>query len=116
MPLITRGATVIDPTLVLGYECSRDVPTITHVLLAGGTRHSLRAALPRTGTLALFFATYAAAWAAGGHLATTGPWVLTDTDVPAAGMTFIVAGIVLIKLDPVTLRRWTIDVPFVEVL
>ena len=116
MPTITRGATVIDPTLIQGYEASREVPTITHVLLAGGTRHSLRAGLPRTGTLALFFATYAAAWAAIGHLTITGPWVLTDTDVPAAGMVFIVAGTIRITLDPVTVRRWTIDLPYVEVL
>lgn len=116
MPTLTRGATVITPTLVLGYETSREVPTVTHVLLNGATRHTLRPGRPRTGTLTLFFATYTAAWAAFSAFAAVGSWVYVESDVPAAGMTFLVSGSVTIALDPVTAIRWTVAVPYVEVL
>lgn len=113
---LTRGATVVTPTLILGYQVVSTVPSVQHDLLDGTVTFTLRAARPRTGTLQLFFATQAAALTGWTLHRTLGNIVYTDTDLPPAGMTYIAVGDLVLELDPETRVRWTLTVPFREVI
>lgn len=117
MTTITHSAGVITPRLVIGWETSRPVRTIVHSVLGRTDPDiTLRGVGLRAGTLRLLFSTGAEATAAGAVFATPQTLTLTDTDVPAIGMAFVVAGGDLAaQLDPETRRLWTLAVPFQEV-
>lgn len=117
MPTITKGATTITPTLVQGYSARRPSRTIAHEIIGKEARdYSLAAAAPRSGTLELFFAEYADAWACFTLHAEPGPFTFANLDHPATDMVYVVdeGADLQIELDPETLRRWLVQVPYAE--
>lgn len=114
MSTITKGTTVLTPTLVLGYETSRESLNQIHELVSGRTTATLAPALPRRGTLRLFFATKVDAWACFTLHATPGQFAFADTDIAQTSMNYVVNGTIDIRLDPETRVRWLVDVPYQE--
>jgi len=114
---ITHSAGVITPELVDGYEATREVRTVVHdIINRTNPDVTFRAPGPRSGSLRCLFPVQADAIAAYGVLSTPQVFTLTDPDVPAVGMSFIVAGGDLtIALDDNTRGVWWVTAPFVEV-
>lgn len=116
MNTIIKGATILTPELVLGYQVGSEVPTRKHRILDGTIAHTLTPAEPRTGTLSLFFLTYTSALTAFDTHRQLGTFQFTDAARPAATMKYVVVGRLTLTLDDTTRTRWTVDVPFEETL
>lgn len=113
---ITAGASTITPELALGYSASTESRNVTHAIIGRADPDvSLAADTLRKGTLELFFATAESAWDAFSVHSTEGIFVLVDTDIPQANMTYARDGAMRIVLDPQTLRRWLLTVGYQEV-
>lgn len=105
------------PDLVLGYETARSTRTIVHDTLDGGIAVSLIAPRPRAGTLRLFYKDQADAFAALELHARLSTFALVSTERPLINMVYTVAGSdARLQLDPQTRGRWTVDVPYQEVI
>lgn len=102
------------PDLVLGYESARQSRNIIHELIEG-IAATLVAANPRSGDLHLFYTAEADAWAALELHSTADVFTLTDTDIPAIGMSYVLAGNVGIALDGATRAQWAVTVPYQEI-
>lgn len=117
MTTITQGAVTITPTLVLGYSANRPTGSTVHRLVNGGVAVTLAGTGLRSGDLDLFFTTAAAAAAAELALSVAGTFTLTEPGLAQVGMIFALGeGSMTRSLDPATLTRWTLRVPFQEVL
>jgi len=116
MTTITQGAVTITPDLVLGYSADRPTGATVHRLVNGGVAVTLAGTGLRSGTLSLFFKTAAAAAAAELALGVAGTFTLTEPGLAQVGMLFALGeGNLVRELDPATLTRWTLQVPFQEV-
>lgn len=115
---ITDGTTTITPLLVLGYQTNQTGRNVLHDILGRADFDvSLRTAGLRSGTLNLLFGTEADAQAARVFHAAAARFTYTDTDVPSAGMVYVLdAAQMTLELDPDTQRKWTLAVPYQEVL
>lgn len=113
---ISIGTASITPELVLGYQASRASRNVIHSLLSGAEAVSIRPAGPRTGTLGLFFLTEQEADAAEALHAASGVFTYTSPELPTTGMRYVTDGSIDVQLDPSTLTRWIVSVPYREVL
>lgn len=113
---ITAGGTTLSPILVSGFESSRDAGTIEHRIIGGTLDLTLRPASPRRATLELLFPDEATSKAAEAALATAVQFTLTS-EIPSASFVFVVSegGSIRHLLDPVTRKRWTVQVDVTEV-
>jgi hypothetical protein len=115
---ITDGTTTITPVLVLGYAASQTARNIFHDILDRPDPDvSLAPATLRSGTLRLLFDTTADAEAARAFHAQAARFIYVDADEPTASMVYALAdsGTLDIELDPDTLSKCTLAVPFREV-
>lgn len=114
---ITIGAASFTPALVLGYETESNAGNTIHTVVGstGQPAVTLGAETMRAGTLEMYFATRALAWAARATLKTIGVFTLVSTDEPVIGMKFVRAGRMTIGLDPDTLKDWVVRVGYQEV-
>lgn len=105
------------PTSVLGYEATRESSTRVHRLIGGGVAAVVGIAIPRSGTLRLFYPTRADAFAALNMHARAASFALTNTDIGQVEMTYVVSegGRVSIALDDRTGNAWVVSVDFQEV-
>lgn len=116
MSTITIGATVITPTVVDGYESSRQSGNIVHQILGTSSPDvTFRPAQLRRGSLRLVFASEAAAKAAEDAHATAGTCELSDGDVETVDMVYVVDGEIRRTLDDATRHVWVVTVDFQEV-
>lgn len=115
---ITHSTGTILPTVVNGYEASRESRTIVHPILNRSNPDvTFRAPGLRRGSLVCVFATETAAVAAFAVLSVPQVLTLSDTSAPSVAMSFVVAeGDLNVALDPETRVVWLVTVPFVEVL
>lgn len=119
--VITSGASVIAPTIILGYESSRPGRTIIHPIVnRAADDATLRAAGPRTGRLELGFSGPAAeadSSVAEAVLATAGPFTFTSTDRTTVSLTFVVpkGGTITRTLEDTTRAAWVVAFDWHEV-
>lgn len=113
---ITLGATVVTPTMVLGYESERE-----HGNQARDIQDSnepdidFKEAGLRSGTLDLFCNTHALALSVEALHCNVGVFTLASSELPGIDMDYVPLGRVRSKLDPDTARRWIVSVDFQEV-
>lgn len=114
---ITHSFGSITPEVVDGYTASREARTVVHPILNRSDPDiTLRATGLRTGSLSCVFKDQASAITAYGILSVAQVLTLTDPEVPAVDMSFVVAeGDLEIALDDETREVWIVTVPFVEV-
>lgn len=114
---ITHLAGTIVPELIDGYTASREARTIVHdIINRSNPDVTLRAPGLRRGSFRCLFPVQGDAIAAYGTLGTPQVFTITDPEVPAVGMSFVVAeGDLDIELDDETRAAWWVIVPFVEV-
>ncbi|KKX96929.1 hypothetical protein [Microbacterium sp. Ag1] len=105
----------LNPSLVLGYQTSRESLNTIHDLIGGGIAVTLVRPRPRSGTLALFFPTEGGAFFALEKHALETTFTLTDTDRPSVNMTYVTHGSTDLALDPETRNRWVLTVGYQEV-
>ncbi len=115
---ITHSAGAITPSVMDGYQASRAARTVVHQILNRSAPDvTFRAPGLRTGTFTLVFGAQSDAIDAYGVLSIGQVFTLTDPDVTAVGMEFVVAdGDLVIRLDTETRSVWVIEVPFHEVI
>ncbi|HWU29823.1 MAG TPA: hypothetical protein VN041_12150 [Microbacterium sp.] len=115
MTTITHSTGTIVPTIVHGFAARREARTLIHPVLGSPDDDvSLRPAGRRSGVLELVFSTSAAAVAAEAVFAIGQVLTITDPDVTAVGMSFVVAGgTVGVELSE-SRRSWIVTVPFKE--
>lgn len=104
----------VSPTLVLGYETSRESQNIVHPIIGGGIGVSLRRADPRAGTLELFFTDETPAFEAVQVHTRETSFTLSDSDRPVINMTYVVSGSVSIRLTD-DRKRWEVSISYQEV-
>lgn len=114
---ITHSTGTISPTVINGYEATREARSVVHQILNRSDPDvTLRAPGLRRGALKCVFATEAEAVSAFGVLSIPQVLVLNDSTAPSIGMSFVVAdGDLHVTLDPETRVVWIVTVPFVEV-
>lgn len=105
------------PTGVLGYEATRESSTRVHRLIGGGVAAVVGVAIPRKGTLRLYYPTRADAFASLNMHARAATFAITNTDIGQVEMTYVVSdgGRVTITLDEATHNAWVVSVDFQEV-
>ena len=112
---ITRGGTVLHPTLVLGWPLTRTGRSVVHALLNTDlVELTVRPAAPQSGTLTTFWSDEPSAQAAYDALATAGaPWVWA---VDALSQT-LTAHVLEASLEPAedSGRRWLVRTTVQEV-
>lgn len=114
---ITDATSSITPDLVVGYDTERESRNVLHNVIGKAEQDvSLELDGLRYGTLHLFFESQTAAWVAYEQLGAIGTWELTDTDIPQIGMSFVRTGPMKMGLDPVSRRRWLIEMDYQEVI
>lgn len=104
------------PTLVLGYESSRESRNVVHDLIGGGIAVTLIEPRPRKGSLELFYLTETTAAAALELHTRETSYTLTSTDRASISMTYVVDGAITIRLDDEGRRRWVVTVGYQEVI
>lgn len=117
MSTITIGATTITPTLIDGYESTRESRNIVHPIIGTASPDvTIRPAMLRRGTLRLLFTTEAAAKTAEDtHANATEPATLVAPEASTVDMTYVVDGRISRALDEATRRAWIVLVDFQEV-
>ena len=114
---LTRGTTVFQPTLVLGYLSTRNAENKVHnVIGRSDPEITFKAAGLRTGTLSIFCATYADALTVESMHAVTGVFTLTDDQLPGLNMRYVPSGSITSELDDDTRIQWKVSIDFQEVL
>lgn len=114
MATITNGTTTITPDLVLGVDSSQQGGSIVNDILGGGTVTTVRPALPRAGTLSLFFLDEASAEACRA-LHATGAVLTYDEPEHTSRHLVYTATSIGPALDDETRKRWTVAIGFREV-
>lgn len=117
MTTITHSTGTITPQLIDGYQAASEARTIVHPIINREDPDvSLRVAGLRSGSFRCLFPAQADALAAFAVFRTPQVLTLNDPDVPAVGMSFVVAeGDISIELDGDTRSVWWVTVPFREV-
>ncbi|WP_294947692.1 hypothetical protein [uncultured Microbacterium sp.] len=119
--VITSGATVIAPTMILGYESSRPTRTLIHdVPGRSDPDATLRPAGLRKGRMTLGFAGPSAesdSASAESVLAGAVAFVLTSPDRASVSMRFVLpdGGALSRVLDPETRDAWMVEFDWQEV-
>lgn len=116
MTVISDGTTDLTPQLVLGWQSTQNARTVVHPVIGRPDPDvTLRPHTPRTGQLRMLTLNEADAHALAA-LHTQGlVLTLTDTDLPALGMSYVASGPVTVALDDATRRRWVVTVDYTEV-
>lgn len=122
--ILTEIAPVVEvtPQLVDGWEASREVRNVVHTILNRPDPDvTLRASGLRSGRFRLLFPEQADALTAFAGLTDPHVFTITDPDVPAVDMTFVVAepggdAEATMTLDDETRSVWWVEVPFTEVI
>lgn len=119
MPTITTpGYPDIRPIqLAAGYTATRATRTIVHASIDPDNTApylTMSKAGPRTGALALLFATAGDAQACFDRHALPLRFGFTHEQQPTMSMVYIVTGDLSIELDPVTRRLWVVTIPYTE--
>ncbi|MCU1439997.1 MAG: hypothetical protein JWP85_994 [Rhodoglobus sp.] len=113
---ITRGATVLSPTLVLGYESSRRSGNIVHKILGREDPDvTFAPAGLRTGTLRIFCLDQTDAIATEALHTEVGVFVLADPEVAGIDMSYVPSGDIRSRLDDRTVTRWVVEIDYQEV-
>lgn len=113
--ITATSAATTTPRLVLGYQTSRQVPTVLHRIIGRGDPDvTLQPAGLRIGSMDLFYLDEPTATAAVELLAVPGVFTLDDDDTPSMGMAFVVNGQLTTRLDSDT-GRWVVGVGYAEV-
>lgn len=119
MPItLTHVATgeVTTITGILGYQSSREVPTVVHRIIGrGNPDFTVQATGPRMGNFRFFCLDETAALALSKSLQRAGQFVLADTATAIANTTFAVTGNIDLELDDQTLIRCIVAVDYTEV-
>lgn len=103
----------ISPILVTEYSAKRASQSVVHKIMGRTDPDvTLRPAALRTGSLTLLFSTQADAQNGADLLGVLGVSVLSDTDVPGVGMSFIATGDLAVQEDS---PNWTLALDFTEV-
>lgn len=113
IPSAFTGTT--SPQLVLGYDTARAGRNIVHDLIGGGIAVALIKPRLRSGRLELLYPVEADAWACLALHGLETTFQLTDTDVPAIGMRYVLDGEIELRLDEQTQAVWIVTVPYQEV-
>lgn len=111
-----NGAGSSTPLTVLSpWETSWTSRSIIHDLIGGGLVASLVAPRPRSGEYEALYATEADAFACVElhRLETT--FTLSDPDRPHVAMTYVVDGMLRVRLDPDTLELYIVTIGYQEV-
>lgn len=103
------------PTLVLGYDTSRESQNIVHDIIGGGIAVSIVRPRPRQGRLELFFETEAQAFSALQLHSREATFTLNDSERPSVSMTYVTEGGIGLSLDSATRNRWVLSVGYQEV-
>lgn len=114
---ITGGNAATTPLDCLTAEQRRPARTLVHEPIgrADAPDYTLRPAGLRTGTLELFYAVEADAYAAEAMHRAPAAFTYTDTVTPAKNMRYVVADGDLAVRREVPYARWIVSVPFKEV-
>lgn len=115
---ITHSAGTFSPFLN-GYEAESEARNVVHPILNRSDPDvTYRAAGLRTGTFTILIGEQADAFAAYDILRLPQTFAISDPDVPALSMSFVIpeGTKIGIALDPETQAAWIITVPFAEVL
>jgi hypothetical protein len=114
--IITDGATVTQPLTVDGYQSARQSRHVFNTVIGRAYPDvTLAPATQRRGTLRLVYTTEAAAAACERIHAGTAILTFTDSDLPTAGMTYVVDGSITRQLDPESRFLWTVTIDYQEV-
>lgn len=100
------------PLLVEGYQSSVQSRNVFNSVIGGGTDVTLVPAGPPRGTLRLIYLTELDALDAWYTLLDADVLTFADSDLPTAGMSFVVDGSVTRQLDPETRTLWMITVDY----
>lgn len=123
--IITHAGGIIYPTLIAGYESSRESGNIAHPISGrSNPDYTLRPAALRTGTLTLLFSDDEVSTAEEASLAAEEahalpqPLVLATAGKTSILMTYVVreGGRIARSIDSVTHKTWTLTVDFQEIL
>lgn len=113
---ITKGATTITPTQVLGYETETQSRNIFHDILNRPAHDtSLRDDTLRSGTLRLLFESETAASEAFQFHTTAGVFSLNYDDFSTIEMLYVREGRMRLALDSDSLILWVLEVGYREV-
>lgn len=114
----TNGGGTVSPIMVTSpYESSSRARTVVHDTIGGGIAVSLIAPNPRDGEISYLFATAAEAAACITLHQQPTSFALSDTGVPEAGMTYVVAGGAMrAVLDDQTLTYWAVLIRYQEIV
>jgi hypothetical protein len=112
---ITHEGVTIRPLLLIGLEDQSETGNVFHRLLSGDEDLTTRPAGPRTGTLGMLFDTEADVERAFQAHRDTGTFTLDYPERPTWNMTYAPDGRLVRTLDPETMRKWMLAVPFREV-
>jgi len=110
----TTDSATTTPTLILGYETSRESRNTVHDMLDGTIVITLIKPRPRTGTLQLLYPVEADAQAALELHATNDTYELEETDRGTIDMTYVAMGL-SIALDEETRDNWIVSVTYQEI-
>lgn len=115
MATITRGATVLTPTLILGWSLNRPSQTVVHDIIGSAdTEQTVRAPGLARGDVRTFWPTYASALAALSALSVPGgPWVWTQPGLLV--LTAAVTGDVRLESATDEGSRWIVTVGVTQV-
>lgn len=119
--IITSGAAVIAPTIILGYESSRETRTVVHPILGRPAPDAtLRPAGLRTGRLELGFTAATAeadSAAAETILSAAATFTLVSADRTTAQMAFVLpeGGRLSRALDDSTRNAWVVSFDWTEI-
>lgn len=113
---ISDGDTTLHPTVVDGWEASREGQNIVHPILGRANPDvTIRPAMLRNGTLRLVFPLEADAAEAVDLHGDASTLTLASTDRDYLDMTYVVAGRVRLILDDTTRDVWVVEVDYQEV-
>lgn len=113
---LSDGITDVIPTLVTGWESTRDARNILHDIIGRADFDvTLRPAGLRSGTLEMLFSSLDNALAAEALLVQAKSFTLEDTDRPTLNMTFVASGSITVAIDEDTRTLWTVACDFQEV-
>src|SRR5665647_3861667 len=113
---ITRGAQVVYPELVTGYDSRRESGNLLHNVIGRADFDvTLKAAGMRQGTLEVWCPSHTSALGVEALHAQAGVMHLTDDDAPGVAMHYVVSG--AIDVTPAFgTPRWLVRVGYAEVI
>lgn len=109
------GGQTVPLTILSPWQTSWTSRSVVHDLIGDGIAVSIVTPRLRAGEMELLYATEAEAFACA-TLHTTGPtFTLTETERPHLDMSYVVDGVIRVRLDEQTLEYWVVTVGYQEV-